>query len=65
MAPDQGCCCILDCWNDKNTWFAAADTERGIGVIGGGADDPVVAAGAALGSESLVRAATATAKSWV
>ena len=49
----------------KNTWFAAADTERGIGVIGGGADDPVVAAGAALGSESLVRAATATAKSWV
>ena len=41
------------------TWLAAAETERGKGVIGGlGAEEGAID-GKTLGSASLVRAATA------
>ena len=43
----------------ESTWLAAAETERGKGVMGGGAEEPIIDAGATLGSASLVRAATA------
>ena len=45
----------------ESTWLAAAETDRGKGVMGGGAEEPIIDAGVTLGSASLVRAATAPA----